>query len=396
MILGQRLAVTNVHNVHALFYHDRLLLDFVCFEDGNSEVGFTPSKLPDKQPKPASKVKCVVWDLDNTLWDGIIGDVGPENVKPNLKAITLIKQLDQRGVIHSIASKNTFDICWPKIAELGLEEYFLYPAIHWGQKSQSLKDIARELNINLDTFVLIDDSAFERSEVKTAYPQVRCYDPIDLDTILNLEEFNLPVTEFSRERRRTYLAEANRKRIAAAWSGDYDEFLRSCQMVMRIRLPQTHDKLRCLELLQRTNQLNLSGRRFSAEEFGLLLQTETYECYAFECEDKFGQYGIVGFSAVDIGGETPIVTDFVLSCRVAQKKVEETFLYWYASKAQQNGATSLRALFLPTERNGPLYEVLKNIPFLEIGKSGNGIQKILEFSFDGQVSVPDIVRIEAL
>ena len=370
-------------------------LDFVIFEaePSNAQVPLSPNSNED--PQPAAKVKCVVWDLDNTLWEGVIGEVGSDAVKLNTHAMDLIKLLDERGVVQSIASKNTFEIAWSKIKELGLAEYFLYPAIHWGQKSQSLKDISKELNINLDTFAFIDDSPFERSEVQTTLPQIRCYDPIDLDTIIHRQEFDLPVSDFSRQRRLTYLAEVNRKTIAATWTGDYEEFIRSCEMILSIRIPQTNDKQRCLELLQRTNQLNLSGRRLTAEQFDQLLQSETHECFALECRDKFGEYGIVGFSAINIEATFPTLIDFVLSCRVAQKKIEETFIYWFAARAQKKNAMALRALFAPTDRNLPLHQVLKNIPFQEIGEGEEEKEQILEFSFNGEIRIPDIIKINS-
>ena len=366
-------------------------LDFVTFEDNGVATSPRTPQTRTAQRKPAAKVKCLVWDLDNTLWAGVIGDVGPENVRPNEKAIDLIQKLDERGVIQSIASKNTYEIAWSKIEQLGLADYFLYPAIHWGPKSESVRNIARALNINVDTLALIDDSPFERAETMTVLPQVRTYDACDIDKLLSMDEFDVPVTEASRQRRLSYLSEAKRKQIAATWSNDLEGFLRSCGMVMQIGFPRETQRDRCFELIQRTNQLNLSARRFSMHEFDSLLRNKTVECYVFNCTDKYGDYGLVGFASADVGGSAPVIRDFVLSCRVAQKKVEETFLYWYARKVQQRGADRLIALLVRTERNEPLREVLARLPFREVSKDED--TQLLEFIFDGPVWVPDIIRV---
>lgn len=366
-------------------------LDFVRCEK-NRVATSLPTGNADTGPKPAAKVKCVVWDLDNTLWEGVIGDDGPENVRPNENAIGVIRKLDERGIIQSVASKNTYEIAWAKIEQLGLADYFLYPAIHWGPKSESLQKIAAELNINVDTVALIDDSPFERGETLAALPQVRTYDACDIEKLLSADEFDLPVTNTGRNRRLSYLSEARRKQVAASWSNDIEGFLRSCEMVLRIGFPKESHKTRCLELIQRTNQLNLSGRRFSVEEFDKLLKTKTLECYVLACSDKYGDYGLVGFVSIDVQTSKPVIRDVVLSCRIAQKKVEETFLYWYCRKVQQRGVGCLRALLVWTERNAPLRDVFAKLPFREVSK--NKDVQLLEFVFEEAVSIPDVIKVE--
>jgi HAD superfamily phosphatase (TIGR01681 family) len=165
-----------------------MFLDFVSYKNS-------------KEKKPASKVKCVAWDLDNTLWEGVIGDNA--NIKPREDVLQMIGQLDKRGILQTIVSKNNHDIAWQKIEEIGMSDYFLYPAINWGRKSQNLMEIAKELNINVDSFALIDDSEFERKEVKTALPQVRVYDAKSIDSLLYLPEFDVSVTELSSHRRQS-------------------------------------------------------------------------------------------------------------------------------------------------------------------------------------------------
>ena len=134
---------------------------------------------------PAKKIKCVCWDLDNTLWNGVIGDDGTDGVIVNNKIIDLINEFDKKGILQTITSKNEYEIAWSKIKQLGLDKFFLYPAINWGPKSESIKQIAKELNIGIDTFALIDDSEWEREEVSSNCPQVRVYHPDKIITLSN-------------------------------------------------------------------------------------------------------------------------------------------------------------------------------------------------------------------
>lgn len=313
---------------------------------------------------PAKKVKCVAWDLDNTMWKGVIGDDGKDSVVPFDQSLQLVKKLDERGIIQTIASKNTPEIAWEKIVEMGLEEFFLYPAINWGRKSQSLLNIAKELNINIDTFAMIDDSAFERSEISTALPQVRVYDVEDIPYLLDKQEFNVPVTDESKNRRLSYLSEYKRKNLSSSWDGDYDSFLRSCELVMDVFVPcGKKEQERCLELILRSNQYNISGKKYSNEEFYNMLNSSQYECFAYSVKDNYGDYGIVGFVSFERSGNNYKLNDFVMSCRVAMKKVERAFFNWIVSKKQGTSFEKLIINGIKTARNAPLREQLLNMPF---------------------------------
>jgi HAD superfamily phosphatase (TIGR01681 family) len=130
-------------------------------------VGYKSPRRRDSAPVTrAQKVKCVVWDLDNTLWDGILVEDGPEQITLRPEALQAIKALDERGILLSIASKNDHSNAWSAIQKFQLQDYFLNPAINWGPKSESIRRIANELNLDLDTFAFIDDSETERRELK--------------------------------------------------------------------------------------------------------------------------------------------------------------------------------------------------------------------------------------
>lgn len=311
---------------------------------------------------PAAKVKCVAWDLDNTLWDGVIGDDGSEGVRIKEGSVSLIKKLDEMGVIQTIVSKNTFDIAWNKLQSIDLAQYFLYPAINWGRKSQNLVAIAKHLNINVDTFAIIDDSVFERNEIKIALPQVRVYDVVEIPNILSLPEFDIPITEESRKRRESYQTEAKRTDIFASWSGDYDDFLRDCQIKMAVFKPVAEgDIKRCFELINRSNQYNVSGHKRDEEYLNRILNDENYVSYGYRVSDKYGDYGIVGFASFMKSGQKYTLTDFVMSCRVAQKKVEKAFMNFFIETLGTDSCIELNVI--KTKRNQPLRDEFAKMPF---------------------------------
>ncbi len=347
-----------------------------------------------KVATPAPKVKCVVWDLDDTMWDGILIEDGPDSVRPRAEALNLVRQLDERGILQSIASKNDHDLAWEVLTQLGVEDYFLYPAINWGPKSENIPRIAEALNINVDTFAFIDDSAFERGEVESRLPEVRCYDAADVDRLLHGAEFDVLVTADSRNRRLTYLAEAQRKKIAQTFGSDYNEFLRSCNMVATVFTPEEPEHVkRCLELLQRSNQLNLSTHRYEEDEFVACLANPDLLCIATRCGDRFGEYGTVGFATVRLSGDVPELVDFVLSCRVAQKKVEHAWFGWLRGVLRDRGHDRLQATFVPTERNGVLWSVLEDVGFAELNRTDSG--RMLELALAARPPASSVVTVRA-
>jgi len=342
---------------------------------------------------PAAKVKCVAWDLDNTLWKGILAEDGSANLAARSDALGLIKKLDEKGIIQTIVSKNNYSDAWAVIERLGLSDYFLYPAINWQPKSANLRDIARKLNINADTFAVIDDSPFERAEVQSALPEARIYSDQQIGELLAYPEFDVPVTEASRKRRASYQTELKRQQELESFGGDYEAFLRSCHMNLRLFVPREDEPIRrCYELIQRANQLNLSGKRYTEEEFRRLLARPDVLCVAMGCRDRFGEYGIVGFASVDEAPQNPVLKDFVLSCRVAQKHVEHTFLQWLAVRESAQGKRVLSAELVRTERNKPLLQVFDDLHFRPQAQA-NGCD-VMELILDLTITINDIVKLE--
>ena len=310
--------------------------------------------------EPASTVKCVVWDLDNTLWTGILADLGPDELTLAEGVRDMIDQLDERGILQSIASKNDHDDAWRVIERLGLDQMFLHPAIHWGPKSESIRSIANALNIGVDTLAFIDDSEVERAQVKSELPQVRVYSELELDRLLGLDEFDVQPSAEGRRRRLSYLAEAERQAVFSSSSDvPIDAFLRSSAIEVDLSIPSDEATVdRCHELLLRSNQLNLSTRRFSRRELEELIEDPTRTAVTVSVRDRFGDYGLVGFLSFRYTSGRVLLDDLVLSCRVAKKYVENAALEALRTGCG-TGASAIEMTFVPTARNRPLLDALR-------------------------------------
>ncbi len=294
--------------------------------------------------------------------------------------------------MQSIVSKNEYEIAWLKIEEAGLQDYFLYPAIHWGPKSESIINIASELNINVDTFAVFDDSEWERNEISSRLPQVRVYDPENIDNLINYDEFKVVETTETKKRRQMYSIEAGRKAISADWGYDFYGFLKSCKMIMKIKEPSPSQFKRCLELLQRTNQFNLSGKEYNDSSLKKLISKPKFNNFCVSLEDRFGDYGVVMFVIIKNDKNSSTIIDFVMSCRVAQKMADITFLQWCLDYAKLSGKNNLKIKLQKTNKNKPLRDLLASLPFKDISSSSDDF-KLLEISINERILDTEIIQI---
>ena len=339
--------------------------------------------------QPASKVKCVVWDLDNTLWNGTLIETEDSSaLELNPGVLETICKLDERGIIQSVASKNDYDTAMEQIERLGVADYFLYPQIHWNPKSGSMDHIAKSLNIGIDSLAFIDDTAFERNQVQSVWPQVRTYDITELDSLLTLPEFDVPVTAESKTRREMYRAEEKRNILMQEEKTDIADFIRKCNLKMHIFEPKTEEEqLRCYELIVRTNQLNMSGKKYSEEEFAQVLARANHKNFAFSCADDFGEYGIVGFGQYRVEGEVLVFTEFAMSCRVAGKFVESAL---FSHLLQTENCVEGRFDVVKTKKNVLLRNTLEQIGFGKEDEDNNAIT----YSFKENLQNNLVVRID--
>lgn len=347
-LILQRFHEASVVNIHPTDVDSIVELIFEELEarvvDRSQEETITPKK-----------VKCVIWDLDNTLWNGIL--VESKTVEPRADFVDLIKCLDAKGIVNSIASKNNEEQVMPILERAGIADFFVFKRINWKPKSQNIQGIIKGMNINANTFVFVDDNPFERDEVKAAIPAITCIDPSDILSYAKTGRFDVPLSDETSKRRETYKMLERLNKEQEAWTGNIDSFLLTCQIELTISRPTEHNIARCYELLQRTNQLNSSGRRLSMEEVYDVVNSSHVDCYVMESTDKFGSYGIVGFMIVDCSGDKPCITDFVISCRVANKKIEPTLINYLAKKYD----CELLFNFKKTKLNGPMKCVIEEL-----------------------------------
>jgi len=350
-------------------------LDFVRYNADHwpaepSKLQSSDQQTSKRQVRSSEKVKCVIWDLDRTVWDGILGEQDQEKVTLRPSVLQTMQVLDERGILQSVASKNDCGTTVQVLERLKIAHLFLYPQINWEPKSVSISRIAKALNIGMESCAFIDDSPFERAEVACECKGVRIFSEAEMDGLLARPEFDVPVTTESRNRREFYDAEFQRKQEAVQYGDRYEAFLSTCEMQATLFRPSELEHIdRCLELLHRSNQLNLSTHRYSRQEFIGILSRPEVVCICTFCRDRFGEYGIVGFASIDVSSGNAVLKDFVLSCRVAQKKVENAWFKQAVELARRAGYSSIRATYVKTQRNGVLLKALREVGFVESAKS---------------------------
>lgn len=310
------------------------------------------------------RIKCLVWDLDETLWHGVLLEGGARELRAG--AVALIEELDRRGILQSIASKNDVNLAWQRLTELKLQHYFLYPQIHWLPKSESMRTIARELNIGLDSLALLDDQPFERDEVRFALPEVLCLDSADLQALWSHEALKPKfITDESRLRRQMYIGDAARKQAEETFTGTPEEFLSSLQMRFGVHRAAEQDLRRAEELTLRTNQLNTTGYTYSYDELARLQHSDQHTVLVASLEDRYGSYGKIGLSLIERSAEIWTIRLLLMSCRVMSRGVGTIMLRHIMAMARRAGAR-LQAEFVGNDRNRMMYVTYKFEGFREI------------------------------
>lgn len=352
---------------------------------------------------PPPQVKCVVWDLDDTLWDGTLLE-GDDLSVPEANR-QLVRTLDEHGILQSVASRNEPDAVAEQLRAFGLDEYFLYPQVGWSAKSASLRAVAQELNISPESVLFVDDSEFERAEVADALPGVRCMTRQELhDLVAAGAVLPAQVTDDARRRRAMYLAESRRRTHEVAFDGPAAEFLESLDMTLRVRRASTADLARAAELTQRTHQLNTTGITFGQDELASLILDPGHRVLVAELDDRFGTYGTIGLAVVATGttgrpGAVPgaaappprwTIRLLLMSCRVMGRNIGTSLIAAVARLAAAHGAATV-AHFRPTDRNRQMLVTYRFAGFTVESRTDDLV--VLSLPEAGGPAVPGYVRL---
>jgi FkbH-like protein len=307
-------------------------------------------------------VKCVVWDIDNTLLDGVYLESAAPPAANQAMAATLA-DLGSRGILHAIASKNPPQAAEHAAAVTGAR--FAAVECGWGAKSDALTRIAADLSIGTDALAFVDDDPYERAEVGAALPEVLVLAPDEMAGAAGWPEFGpAGATDEARRRGEMYAARRRRQAAERALGGSREEFLASAGTQVTIAAAGHEDVPRLHELSARTRQFNSAGQAVPETEFAAWIAAPATEVVTVRLRDAFGDDGIVGACVTSHGGDgTWTVRLLAMSCRAMGRGVIGGLLAWLTRSAASAGAREVAVPCVLNERNVPLRVALTGAGF---------------------------------
>ncbi len=323
--------------------------------------------------------KCLAVDLDNTLWGGVIGEDGVDGIVLSnhnegaryYDTQKIIKKMKNQGVMIAILSKNNVDdvnAVYKHPFMLLQHEDFVAEAINWNPKSANIRQLAADLNIGLDAFVFLDDNPAEREQMKAECPEVSVIEfPQDSSLLPDALEkaykeyfLALDVTAEDLNKTAMYKAETQRKAEMKS-AGSVDDFLKNLKMTMSIHKMLPEEEKRVVQLINKTNQFNLTTKRYSEEEVKAL--SESGDIITVHMADKYGDQGLVAVLILKYEGQTAEIDTFLMSCRVMGRNAETEVLSLIKEMLEKKGIKKLIGLYSKTAKNVPVAELYDRLGF---------------------------------
>lgn len=327
-----------------------------------------------------SPVKCIVLDLDNTLWGGVVGDDGVEGIllstdgdgEKFYRFQLFLKSLKNRGILLAIASKNERLTALQAIekhpAMILNEMDFSSIKINWHDKAANIAEIAQELNIHIDSILFIDDNPFERNQVKSALPSIQVgeIDP-DLGSLVEqiskkgfFESYSF--SEQDKLRNEQYFTNKKRSDLQKSFKsiGDY---LKNLKMKASVSEISEKNINRVVELTNRTNQFNLRTKRYSRVEYLRFVKSSEYKCFAVNLEDRFGDYGLISVIVLKIGNGEVFIDQWLTSCRVVSRTLDEFIMNYIIRVSVKLDKYQIVGEYIPTSKNLPVQNFYNNLGF---------------------------------
>ncbi len=353
--------------------------------------GFFPWFEKRKLQIDGARKKCLILDLDNTLWGGVLGEDGVEGIKiggdyPGNAFLYFqegIAELGRHGVILAVCSKNNeADVieAWKANPFMKLTERYLSAyRINWENKADNIRSIARELNIGLDSMVFVDDNPIERELVRQELPMVavpefpkRPYGLMDLLQTL-VDDYFRAYNLTSEDLAKTEQYKANAKRSAAQHQyTNLTDFIRSLEIQVDIIPADRFNIPRIAQMTQKTNQFNLTTRRYTDADISAFVERGDM-VYCISVRDRFGDNGITGAVIVKRDGNQAVIDTLLLSCRILGKGIETAFVKTMLNLLREKGIKSVEACYIPTAKNGQVRDFYDKIGF-EFSREDDGVK----------------------
>lgn len=336
--------------------------------------------------------KCLVVDMDNTLWGGIIGEDGPDGIIIDDSNIGMVYQdvqkiilnLKKKGILVAAVSKNNPEDAMPAFNKNGMilrEKDFIIKKINWKDKSENIRKIAQELNIGLDSMVFLDDNPAERLEVKNRLPMVEVIDfPADialLPRVLMGIPFFESVFMTKEDLKRHEMYEHEKKREELKKSLDVNDYLFQLGIEIKVKKDDIRSLARITQLINKTNQFNLTTKRYTDEEVRHMINSDDFQVTSAEVSDKFGDMGLTGVIIIKIMKDYYYVDSFLVSCRILSRKIENQFFIESLNCLKDKGK-AIKAEYIPTTKNSLVRDWYDNFGFRLISET-KGVKKYESF-----------------
>lgn len=375
--------IQNIYGRNILFsdkfyYSARLSVSMECLPILAEEITGIVSALMGKVKK------CAVLDLDNTLWGGVIGDDGLDNIEIGElgtgRAFSdfqqWLKELTKRGILLAVCSKNNEETAKEPFEKhpdmvLRLEDFAIFVA-NWNDKASNIKYIQQTLNIGMDSLVFIDDNPFERNLVRDAIPEVTVPElPEDPSLYLSfLKKENLFETgsysSGDSNRTQQYRAEAQRVQLQQNF-GSIDDYLKSLEMIGYYAPFDSFNIPRISQLTQRSNQFNLRTVRYTEGEIADIAASDKYITLYFTLKDKFGDHGLISVVIMEKQTDGLFIDTWLMSCRVLKRTAEEFIINTIVKIAKENGFSKITGEYIPTAKNKMVADIYSQLGFSSIG-----------------------------
>jgi FkbH-like protein len=333
--------------------------------------------------------KCLVLDLDNTLWGGVIGDDGVDGIalgqnsavgEAHVALQRFLLDLRRRGVILAVCSKNEDAVArtpFREHPEMVLKEDHIAVFIaNWSDKANNIREIAATLNIGTDSLVFLDDNPVERGQVRDVLPEVAVpeltEDPADYIGLLANAGYFEAIGLSEEDLARADFYQANAERVSLQKIGNLEEYLLSLKMVATISPFNALGRVRIAQLINKSNQFNLTTRRYSESDVEAFENDPAKFCLQIRLADRFGDNGMISVIIFDKAPDEWSCDTWLMSCRVLGRRVEELVLATVAEAARNAGVMRLKGVYIPTKKNGLVAEHFAKLGFTRTGDVSEG------------------------